>query len=128
MTAAAVGYSGIRRLGSASRFVVFVVVLAFGLQSYITQTHIHAWSEGFGGIVENAATQSLAQHKAPLDNSPVDCPFCQAVALAGVFVASATPLLHLPFVWVKADVLVFTARAVSVAIAHDWQSRAPPRR
>src|ERR1035438_4702457 len=69
MTAAAAGYSRIGRMGSASRFVVFITVLAFALQSYIAQTHIHA-AHGVAGIV---ATHSLAHGKTPLDNSQLDC-------------------------------------------------------
>jgi hypothetical protein len=115
-------------MGSASRFGMFIVVLAFLLQSYITQTHIHIGSQGFSGIIKIAATQAPTQGKTPLDNGRADCPFCQAIGMAGLFVTSVTPPLSLPFMWVKADVLVFTAWVASDAAAYGWQSRAPPRR
>jgi hypothetical protein len=127
MAAAAAESLEIRRLSPARRFVMFVAVLAFALQSFITQTHIHGDAQGLGGIVKIATAPSAAQGNAPLHHGTADCPFCQAVIHAGVFVASATPLLHLPFVWVKTVALFFTARADSGATAHHWQSRAPPR-
>ena len=127
MTAAAAQTLGIRRASPARRFVVFIAALAFALQSYITQTHIHDASQGLGGAVKIAATQSPAQGKAPLHDGRTDCPFCQAVIHAGAFVAAATPLLYLPFTLVETVALIFTARATSDAAAHDWQSRAPPR-
>jgi hypothetical protein len=123
MTAAAADYAGIQRSSLARRILVFVAVLAFALQSYIAQTHIH--DVVFGGAAKITNTQSPV--KAPLHDSQGDCPFCQAVLHAGAFVASATPSLLLPFVWVKTVALVFTARAASHTAAHDWQSRAPPR-
>ena len=42
MAAAAAGYRGTWRRGSASRFLVFFTALAFVLQSFVAQTHFHA--------------------------------------------------------------------------------------
>ncbi|MGD0865105.1 MAG: hypothetical protein ABSA49_06075 [Rhizomicrobium sp.] len=116
---------GLRRSGPARRFVVFIAVFAFALQSFIAQTHIHAETPAPGGIVKNATTSSPS--KAPIDHSQADCPFCQAVVHVGSVVASAPPLLRLPYSWVETAALVFTAFAISGSTAHDWQSRAPPR-
>ncbi len=110
-----------RRSGLARRFVVFVAVFAFALQSFIAQTHIHA--EALAGTAKVAATSG----QAPIDHSQADCPFCQAVTHVGSVVASAAPLLRLPFSWVETAALVLTAVAMSGSTAHDWQSRAPPR-
>ncbi len=126
MTTAAAKYTRVRRAGSASRFIVFIVVLAFALQSYFTQTHIHGVSRDVGGIAKIMGAKSPAQGKTPLDNTQNDCPFCQAVAHSGFFVASTTLLLHQPFSWIKTISPHFSARSPSDALAHDWQSRAPP--
>jgi hypothetical protein len=125
MTAAAVEFSGIRRASPSRRFVVFVAALAFALQAYITQTHNHDALQG-GGIVKIATGQAPGK-TAPHDRR-ADCPFCQAMIHAGAFVASAVPSLLLPFVWVQTTTPVFAPRLVAGALAHDWQSRAPPRR
>ncbi len=110
------------RFEPARRFVVFLAVFAFALQSFIAQTHIHA--ESLAGIVKIATTSPAS--KAPIDHSQADCPFCQAVIHVGSVVASSPPLLRLPFSWVESLALVFTAVATSSSAAHDWQSRAPP--
>jgi hypothetical protein len=127
MTVAAAGNFGIRRTRLASRLVVFIALFAFALQSYIAQTHIHGVSQDFPGVVKTATVPSPAQGKAPLDNSPVDCPFCQTATLAGAYVMSATLLVYLPLGWVKAIILVVTTGTASSIAAHDWQSRAPPQ-
>jgi hypothetical protein len=114
-----------RHFEPARRFVVFLAVFAFALQSFIAQTHIHAEPLALGGIVKIASASS--PDKAPVDHSQADCPFCQAVVHVGSIVASAPPLLRLPFSWVETTALVFTAVAISGSTAHDWQSRAPPR-
>jgi hypothetical protein len=111
-----------RRQGLASRLVVLLAVLAFAFQSYVTQTHIHDDLPQASGIVKSHAP---LHGKAPLN--PASCPFCQSVALAGAFVSPANVLFHLPLAWVLSVAHVFTARAASGTIAHDWQSRAPPR-
>jgi Protein of unknown function (DUF2946) len=124
MTAAAAESPGIRRGNPARRFVVFIAILAFAFQSYITQTHIHELQGFRGGAT---ATHSSAPSKTPLRDSQTDCPFCQAVIHAGFFVASAAPTLRLPVALVETVALVSTAPETTDPVAHDWQSRAPPR-
>jgi type IV secretory pathway TrbL component len=111
--------------GAARRIVVFVALFAFTLQSFIAQTHIHAESLAPGGVVNTAATSP--SNKAPTDHSQADCPFCQAVVHVGSVVASAPPLLRLPFSWTATAAFVSAAVAISGSSAHDWRSRAPPR-
>lgn len=113
-------------MGPARRFVVFIAAFAFALQSFITQTHVHDASRSFVGFVKIADAHAPAQTRPPLDHHPAYCPICQAVIHAGVFVASAGLLLHLPFLWVRTATPALAAHAESVATAHDWQSRAPP--
>jgi len=126
MVAAAADSLRVRRSSPARRFTVFIAVLAFALQSYVTQTHVHGDAQGISEVIKITTSQVLGQHKAPA-NRAADCPLCQAVVHAGVFVASGALTLYLPFVWVKTVALVTITRASSHATAHDWQSRAPPR-
>lgn len=106
---------------------MFAALLAFALQSFIAQTHIHDAWQASGDIVRLAAPGSAQPGKSPLDHSRPDCPFCQAVTHLGAALASPAPLLTLPFAWIETTVFVFTARADSVSAAHHWKSRAPPR-
>lgn len=110
----------------ARRIVVFIALVAFALQSFVTQTHIHHDAQLAGGILKSIATPLPVHGKAPLDGQ-TDCPFCQAVVHAGAFVVSAVPVLYSPFVWVKTAFLILTAPKSLHATTHNWQSRAPPR-
>ncbi len=113
---------GFRRGTAASRLVAFVAMFAFLLQSYITQTHIHGSTPGTA-----IGSVHVTDHgKAPAGNSPVDCPFCQAITDAGAFVGTAPPVLSVPFAWMTAQVVLVSTTIASLAIAHDWKSRAPP--
>jgi hypothetical protein len=127
MAVAATGNSGIRRMGFASRFIVFLAIFAFALQTYMVQTHIHNDAQSVVGMAKTAAPAGDTHRKAPLENSPLTCPFCQSFTLAGAVLLPVTLLLHAPLIWVESALLVFTARAIAVLPAHDWQTRAPPR-
>lgn len=101
--------------------VASLLLIAFTLQSYITQTHIHSVSPA-------AISKTLAgsHGKAPVDDSPMDCPFCQAVAHDGPFFLPGAPVLLLSAIWVELGAPFFSARVNAVVPAHNWQSRAPP--
>jgi hypothetical protein len=107
--------------------LVFVTALAFVLQSFIAQTHIHTSPQGLGDIVKSVTTLSHSQGKKPADDNARDCPFCQAVVHAGAFVAPTPPLLVLPGLSEAISQAVKLGAVISLA-AHNWQSRAPPQR
>jgi hypothetical protein len=127
MTGAAADIARVRLLSPARRFIVFVAAIAFVLQSYITQTHIHDGMPGLGGGVKTTAEQLSAHGKIPADHRSADCPFCQVIIHSGVFVAPVAKAIQLPLVWIETAMLAFTARADSKSATPDWQSRAPPR-
>ena len=110
-----------RRRSSGWRLIACLILITFSLQSYITQTHIHS--------ATSAAIVKLFNHspgKAPLDDNPVDCPFCQAVAHDGPFHLPTLPLLILSVTFVELAAPQLRLLRLSEAFAHIWQSRAPP--
>ena len=113
--------------GSSFRAITWIVLLAFMLQSFITQTHIHV---AFGDQMALAATVTNAPaHKnAPAENGSAECPFCQAIVHAAAFYAPAAPGLVLPISRAKTAVPFFIVAAIGRVSSHLWQSRAPPRR
>ncbi len=128
MRTAATSISVVRRRNSGWRSVTWILLLAFSLQSYVTQTHIHLTPQA----VDRAAAGKLvastpAHNKSPADDGTGACPFCQAVANAGAFFAPAAPLLLPPALWAASIVLPFLADAVGGTTAHGWHSRAPPQ-
>ena len=113
--------------GSGFRAITWIVVLAFTLQSFIMQTHIHG---AFGDRIGLAATVTNAPaHKnAPAENGTADCPFCQAIVHAGAFYAPSAPSLVLPIPRAKTAAPFFIVEAIGRVSSYLWQSRAPPRR
>lgn len=117
---------GIRALWAA---LLFVTLLAFTWQSFVTQTHRH-WGEG--GYSLSLSAKSLGGSQAEKGRVPADtpdnCPICQEVAHGGAYLASAP----LPFV-APAAIAGWFAVSLLLALAlhpqsHDWRSRAPPLR
>jgi hypothetical protein len=115
----------VRRKTAGLRAVVWILLLAFTLQSYVTQTHIHG-AHGVAGVGVMLA-KVPGHDRSPAGNDAADCPFCQAIVHAGAFFTPAALVLFLPFVWVEGVAPSVLAHAISIAAAHSWRSRAPPR-
>ena len=110
--------------------VTLVLLLAFTLQAYVTQTHVHRPS----GAVDRAPIVKIAGQSAghgassPGGEGTADCPFCQALVLAGAFFTPTVPLLNPLVGWAETETLrpIFGVLAVTTA-SFNWRSRAPPR-
>ena len=108
--------------------VAWLSLLAFILQSYVTETHIHVAfpATGTSGIVK--LFNALPEHGKPsVPNDATDCPFCQAIVHAGAYFVPATQIFIPFFVWVSKPTPALAARAIDTASAHSWHSRAPPQ-
>jgi hypothetical protein len=109
------------------RPIVWVLLLAFTVQSFITQVHIHHASAGAIAQSVNVAGDAAGRSKAPDQDSKSDCPFCQAIVHAGAFFAP--PQIFVPQI---ARVEIAPPFLVAIAIEsffpHPWYSRGPPRR
>jgi len=112
--------------GSSFRSIAWVVLLAFTLQSFITQVHIHGAFAGGTPAIETLASGS-AHSKVPVQNGTGDCPFCQAITHAGAFSASSPPALALPVSLAATAAPNLPAGTIGTISPHPWQSRAPPR-
>jgi len=107
------------------RFITLFALLAFFLQGFAVQTHLHQYDKPATAIV---AVQNVPAPSKSID--PVDlgsCRLCQELVHAGVFVAptGSTPLASLSFVSAGLAVLPVAVGALVPTFA--WQSRAPPR-
>ena len=131
MTASrAVSPAGFRGLVTVFAFV------AFALQSYVAQTHIHMPPEIRSGITANedapAAPQSASAEKRehdrrPPSDDPDHCPICQEILYSGSYVVPFLPALAPPTaITAPAACLVFV-RVIVKATAHSWFGRGPPR-
>ena len=120
--------------GDARRLLAtLILVLAFALQSYVTQTHFHRASPStghvsvVGGVGPVSANGAAPRGVSPTDHESDSCPFCQAIVVAGAFFIPA-PLVFGPLASLAVtDILrpTFTGLAIAAA-SFSWRSRAPP--
>jgi len=112
----------IARAGARRLVVTWMVLFAFTLQSYVTQTHLHR-----APVVELVGKIS-AHGVSPAGDEAIACPFCQAIAAAGAFFSPAAIALG-PLV-VQPEAAAPPPIVVGLAIApagFSWRSRAPPQ-
>lgn len=118
-----------------SRFVMLVTLLAFSVQTYLTQTHIHMASENRSALtletvaaVTKALTAAPAppKDKYPPNEDPANCPLCQELIHSGQFVTPAAAAILLPSLSISVIELVARAPTLTRAITHIWRGRAPP--
>lgn len=107
--------------------VTLFALLAFALQSYTTQTHIHKPTlPGFAGIAAALDIDAPTKDgKAPAKQDQ-NCPLCQAVAHAGVFVSPSSAAGLLPTLSVQIIAVSLDVAITIDAVSHSWQSRGPP--
>lgn len=104
------------------------VMLAFGLQSYITQTHIHLAPDSTASYAKLLSQSGKEkQDKFPANGDPANCPICQEILHSGQFVTPAAAVLLLPTVAVSIIKIVADIPATAQRPSHAWRSRAPPQ-
>jgi Protein of unknown function (DUF2946) len=110
----------LRKPGPIRLALALLLLVAFTLQSFVTQVHVHG------------ATWSVAAHQQKPDKQPTGddqsgCPICQVIAHSSHFIAPSVavpaPLATAMFFFVAAQ----DSAAISQATSHDWRSRAPPK-
>lgn len=114
-----------RTRGSGFRAIAWILLVAFTLQSFVTETHIHGAFQSASTTVA-AVVKTEAQKNAPVDNGKAECPFCQAIVHAGAFFAPPAQILILPLSWATIAASFFVVESVVSVSSHRWQSRAPP--
>ena len=116
--------------GSVGRLcVTWVLLLAFTLQAYITQTHVHRPPSAADRAAIVRIVGQTSAHGAPAGgDGTADCPFCQALVLAGAFFTPTAPILSPLVGWAEAQSFrpIFDVLAV-VTASFSWRSRAPPQ-
>jgi hypothetical protein len=115
--------SGVWRLG-----VTLLALLAFTLQSYTTQTHIHKPTlPGWAGIAAALDLDAPAKNgNGPIKQDQQNCPLCQGVAHAGAFVSPSAAAVLAPTLSVQIIAATLSTAVRFDALSHDWQSRGPP--
>ncbi|HEV2562006.1 MAG TPA: hypothetical protein VGT78_07675 [Rhizomicrobium sp.] len=105
--------------------------MAFALQSYVTQTHIHGAfvSSDVAKISKQVAgkTPSEPGDKYPANDDPANCPICQEILHAGQYVAPGAIVFALPAETVAIIPVRLAIPIIVKAVSHGWRGRAPPQ-
>jgi hypothetical protein len=117
--------------GNRARLAITLfALLAFTLQSYVTQTHIHGLAhESFAGAAFAAGEDSGQKQKPgklPANDDPANCPICQEILHTGFYVTPTTTTLLLPTVEASIAPIIIDIKMIVQAYSHSWKSRAPP--
>ncbi|HEY0302430.1 MAG TPA: hypothetical protein VGC36_13885 [Rhizomicrobium sp.] len=112
--------------GLAARALVLLTLLAFTLQGFLTQTHIHALPVGAPAVADYFDGVPAPSKDTPSKNDQQTCPLCHQVANAGQFITPAAAAVALPSLSVS--VIQSAVRIVHAVtqVSHDWRGRAPP--
>ena len=107
------------------RLVMLFALLAFGLQAYLVQTHMH----GQPGVLSLTPHVSAPVQPAPFDPlAPANCALCQEILHAGTAIAPDNSELALLLTWTAMAPAVALLPAEPIALTTGWHSRAPPVR
>jgi hypothetical protein len=99
------------------------VLVAFGLQSFLVQTHLHYLPLSLQPMgVATAAAPGDA--KAPLDADK--CYLCQEYLHGGSYLTPAAIAVLPPSAVVSLLPLALVSTAPKRAVSHNWMGRAPP--
>jgi hypothetical protein len=107
--------------------LVWLVLAALLLQSFLTQTHLHLPSGSLPASGRGQVTAPAFSVERPALGGHSTCPLCIEMKIAGHY------LPPIPFVLTAPAVLAFwfhlaaTADPTRPHPTHHWQSRAPPR-
>ena len=107
------------------RWVTALALLAFFLQGFAVQRHVHAPLAGQALAIKAASLPDPAPLKA---QDPIDqCRLCQELAHAGIYVGPSASAAAISLSFAMAVYAALPAFRPRSATAFGWQSRAPPR-
>ena|ERR1700761_5037598 len=108
-----------------SRLAMLFALLAFAVQGFAIQTHIHGEPLSAAAHITHISAPTQPAPQDPYD--PANCPLCQEVLHAGVYIAPAVVDFSILLSAVAfAPDFVLLPHAATQRL-HGWQSRAPPR-
>lgn len=113
-----------RKRRSLKPLLTAMLLLAFSLQSFLVQTHIHAMrltSQDHAGVTLSTPQRSTT----PLDAD--NCVLCQEYLHSGAYLTPAATAVLPPSAQISILPLIVAPIAVAREVSHIWMGRAPPR-
>jgi hypothetical protein len=115
-----------RRNWAQRNLVALACLLAFALQSFVAQTHIHPLLVSNQAVASGSVSSPVPADKNKTSQDDLSCPACQAAALVGIVLGPSGLLLLLPAASHTVAPIPEQTRAIPQAPAHVWRSRGPP--
>lgn len=115
------------RNGARTLFTLAALLAVF-LQAFAVQTHVHAYGFASAPVVAQASDNGEASDDtahASLAHEQTLCVICQALASSGRALVPEVPAIAL-VASATSQLAAIEIRDAPRAIAHAWQSRAPP--
>jgi hypothetical protein len=109
--------------GSWRSLLSLAVMLVFGLQSFLVQTHLHNLPQSLSAAA--GISVSAPHSKAPLDTDK--CLLCQEYLHGGAYLTPAAAAVLPPSAVVSLLPLRLAAVIAERPVSHSWMGRAPPR-
>jgi Protein of unknown function (DUF2946) len=123
------GKTGSRRPNNRL-LLIAIVLLAFVIQSFATQTHIHPLpsvsADAALKVVASGAASHHGNNNSPADDNPDNCPLCQ-LFYSGQYIAPSSLVFFLPMVAISTIEIALGVMPHYDAVSHSWRGRAPPR-
>lgn len=98
-----------------------LVLVAFSIQSFLVQTHVHNLPQYFDGSISVASLDV----KAPLDADK--CFLCQEYLHSGAYLTPAAVAALPPTAAASLLPLLLAPLHAARMLSHNWKGRAPPR-
>ena len=103
------------------------MLLAFAIQAFVSQTHVHP-SFSTTIVAFHTDKTSPKHDNYPANDDPSNCPLCKEILYSGQFVAPIWAVFLLPNLAVSLIETVTRPVSRFDTASHTWSSRAPPRR
>jgi hypothetical protein len=113
----------LKRNGSSVLRVL--VLMAFCLQSFLIQTHVHNLPQSTAAASQHVYVSAPHDGKSPFDADR--CLFCQEYTHAGAYVTPAVAAALPPMMAVGVIALAAAPFLAAKPTSHIWIGRAPPR-
>jgi hypothetical protein len=108
-----------------SRLAMLFILVAFTVQGFAVQTHIHG--EPLSALAHTTHVSAPSQPTPQDPYDPANCPLCQEMMHAGVYVAPVIVNFVVTLNAVAFAPAFVLLPHVAAERLHNWQSRAPPR-
>jgi len=107
--------------------LVAFVLLAFSVQSFLTQSHIHPISHDRAAVALHLNFGPAKPGNLPLGDDSMNCSLCKEILQSGHFLGTALIVLALPAQVVSSFETAKAPEPLTTHTSFRWNSRAPPR-